>query len=237
MDKAPSPARGWRGITQHVAFKALLKSVLINMAAPTLLYRLAEPHFGAHSLVPLAVSGLPPMVWLGYTVIRLKAVDFLGLFAAENVVVSMAALVLSHSEKQALVGRSLQNVVLAAIFLGSLAVGKPLFAYMSRQLTTGNDPKQRESFDAEAMRPHALKAYRVLTWGWTLALLIKAAGSFYLASWATTKDYLVFSPLWDLVSDATLVSWSLAYGRAKLLRPSDAAPRPSATLPVVPAQP
>lgn len=211
---------GLRRIAQHVAFKALAKSTLINMAAPTLLYRLAVPHFGTHSLLPLAISGLPPITWLAYTVIKLKAVDFLGLFAAENIVVSMTALVLSHSEHQALVGDSLQDVVLSAIFLGSLAVGRPLFLYMARQLSTGNDPEKRSRFDAEAMQPRAFKAYRSLTWGWTLALLVKAGGSFCLASSATTKDYLVFSPLWDLVSNAALVSWSLGYARAKLPHPS-----------------
>jgi len=216
MTTPSSQARGWRQVTEHVAFRALFKSVLINMAAPSLLYRLAAPHFDAHSLVPLAVSGLPPIAWLAYTIIKLKAVDFLGLFAAENVAVSMAALVLSHTEHQALVGRSLQNVALAAIFLASLAIGKPLVLYMARQLATGNDPGQRGGFDDEAMQPQIIKTYRAMTWVWALALLVKAAGSFYLASYATTKDFLLFSPLWDLISDTVLVSWTIAYGRSKL---------------------
>jgi hypothetical protein len=233
MSKVQASAGGWRRVTQHVAVKALGKSVLINMLAPSLLYRLVAPHFDAHSLVPLAVSGLPPIAWLAYTVIKLHALDFLGLFAAENVIVSMAALILSHSEKQALVGRSLQNVVLAAIFLGSLAIGKPLVLYMARQLATGNDPSQRGGFDAAAMQPRTIKAYRVLTWGWTLGLLIKAAGSFYLASYATTSDYLVCSPLWDLVSDTLLVSWTMFYGRAKLSAFGVVdAPRAAALVPV-----
>jgi hypothetical protein len=224
----PSSAPGWRQLTGHVAFKALFKSVLINMAAPSLLYRLAAPHFDAHSLIPLAVSGLPPIVWLTYSVVRLKAVDFLGLFAAENVVVSMAALVLSHSEQQALVGRSLQNVVLAAIFAASIAIGKPLVLYMARQLSTGNDPGQASRFEDEAMKPRVIQAYRDLTWFWTLALLIKAAGSYYLASQATTKQFLVFSPLWDLISDTVLVSWSILYGRARLSRAVGVEPPPVA---------
>jgi len=237
MTNPSSPAGGWRQVTEHVAFKALFKSVLINMAAPSLLYRLAAPHFDAHSLVPLAISGLPPIAWLAYTIIKLKAVDFLGLFAAENVAVSMAALVLSHSEQQALVGRSLQNVVLAAIFLGSLAIGKPLVLYMSRQLSTGNDPSRRTSFDATAMQPAAISAYRALTAGWILALLIKATGSYYLASYAATKDYLLFSPLWDLISDTVLVSWTIAYGRARLSRGASAALAPAQTLAAVRAEP
>jgi hypothetical protein len=213
---AAAKSTGPRGLGQHVAVQALLKSVLINMIAPAVLYRLSAPHFAAASLAPLAISGIPPILWLIHGVIRLKAIDFLGLFAAESVIVSMFALLLAHSEREALVGRSMQNVVLAALFLGSLVLAKPMVFHMARQLLTGNDPDKREAFDLSATRPGALATYRTLTWGWTLALLIKAAGSYGLATHLHAKDYLVFSPLWDLVSDSALVAWTLIHGRARL---------------------
>ncbi|MDR3506683.1 MAG: hypothetical protein P4L64_02170 [Caulobacteraceae bacterium] len=216
MTDAPPPS-GWRKVTGHVAVRALFKSVLINMIAPALLYRLATPHFAASSLAPLAISGAPPILWLAYGVIRLGAIDFLGLFAAENVAVNMTALVLAHTERGALIGRSMQNVVLAAIFLASLAFAKPLVFHMARQLSTGNDPAKHDDFDRAASGPDAMAAYRVLTWGWTFALLVKAAGGYILAAHLSTKDYLIASPLWDLASDSALVTWTLLYGRARLV--------------------
>jgi hypothetical protein len=168
----------------------------------------------------LAISGIPPILWLAYSVIKLRAMDFLGLFAAENVVVSMAALLLAHTERGALIGRSMQNVLLAAIFLGSLAYARPLMFYMARQLSTGNDPNKRQAFDVAATQPHALGAYRVLTLGWTASLLIKAAGSYWLAANFAAQDFLVFSPLWDLISDSILVTASILYGRRALAMPA-----------------
>lgn len=222
--------KGWGAVTSHVAVRALFKSALINMAAPALLYRLAAPHFPADSLLPLAISGIPPILWLAYSVVKLRAIDFLGLFAAENVVVSIAALLLADTERGALIGRSMQNVVLAALFLGSLAMARPLMFHMARQLSTGNDPGKRQSFDLAAGRPHALRVYRVLTLGWTAALLIKAAGSYYLAATFVAKDFLVFSPLWDLVSDSVLVTASILYGRKAL---AARVPEPSLVAPAV----
>ena len=213
---------GWRAVTGHVAVRALFKSVLINLVAPAVLYRLAAPRFGAHSLLPLAISGIPPIAWLAFSVIRLRAIDVLGLFAAENVVVSMAALVLAHSERGALIGRSMQNVILAALFLGSLATARPLVFHMARQLSTGNDPTKRQSFDHDATQPRALQAYRVLTLGWAAALLIKAAGSYWLGATFAAKDFLVFSPLWDLASDSCLVTASILYARKALPAPTPA---------------
>ena len=202
------PPSGWRALLRHVAVQALFKSVLINMVAPAVLYRLSASHFPANSLVPLALSGMPPILWLAYGVIRLRAIDFLGLFAAEN-------------------------VVLAAIFLASLAFARPLFFHMARQLNTGNDPAKRQDFDTAADQPGAMHDYRMLTLGWTVALLIKAAGSYYLGAHFTAKDYLLLSPLWDLVSDSTLVTCSLLYGRAKLGPPKveALAAKPSALVP------
>jgi hypothetical protein len=213
----PSPApSGWRQVTRHVAFRALLRSVIINLAAPAILYRLASPHFAATSLIPLALSSLPPMLALAYSLIKLKAVDFLGLFALENVVVNVSALLLAHTEQGALVGRALQNVPLAMIFFGSLLFRRPLVLFMARQLATGNDPSAAPAFDAAARQPAALHAYRLMTWVWAFALLIKSAGSVYLAMTFAAKDFLIVSPLWDLASDSSLVAWSILYGRAKL---------------------
>lgn len=226
MTEAPKPA-GWRAVTSHVAVRALAKSVLINMIAPAVLYRLAAPHFATSSLIPLALSSLPSVLWLAYGLIKLRAIDFLGLFAAENAAVSMIALVLAHTEREALIGRSMQNVVLAAIFLASLAFAKPLAFHMARQLTTGNDPAKRADFDGTAAQPGAMGAYQVLTVGWIVALLIKAAGSYFLGAHFAAKDYLLLSPIWDLVSDSTLVTWSILYGRARL---AAAAPPPSVPL-------
>ncbi|WP_426434827.1 VC0807 family protein [Bradyrhizobium genosp. P] len=207
------PATGWHA---HVAVKALLKSVVINMIAPAVIYSMAAPHFATMSLAPLALSGTPPIIWLAYGIIKLRAIDFLGLFAAENTVVRMAALALAHSEQQALIGRSTENVFLAALFLASLATTKPLVLQMSRQLQTGNDPAKRDAFDAAATRPAPLKTYQTLTLGWTFALLVKAAGAYLLGAHFATKDYLLLSPLWDLVSDGVLVTWTMLYGRSRL---------------------
>ncbi len=220
MTAAVAELKGWRAVTGHVAVRALFKSVLINLAAPALLYRLAAPHFAANSLLPLAISGIPPILWLAYSVIKLRAIDFLGLFAAENVVVSMAALVLAHTERGALIGRSMQNVILAAIFLASLATARPLMFHMARQLTTGNDPAKRQSFDLTADQPGALRAYRILTLGWMIGLLIKAAGSYWLGANFAAKDFLLYSPLWDLLTDSVLVSASILYGRKALAPPT-----------------
>jgi hypothetical protein len=211
-------------VTHNVAFLALLRSILISMVAPSLVYRFASPHWAPDSLIPLALSGVPPALSLAYSVFKQRAIDFLGLFAAEAVIVDMMALIASHSEKGALLGRALENPILAVFFFGSLVFGKPLVLYMSRQLSTGNDPKKRESFDAVATQEHAIRVYRIMTWFWIGALLVKAAGNVILAEAFSTKQYLIFNPIWSLATDGILVTWTMLYGRAKLVQRSSGGP-------------
>jgi len=228
MTDAPSNGGALRQITQHVAFRALVRSILINLLAPALLYRFASPHFAAGSLIPLAISSLPPVLALTWSLIKLRAVDFLGLFAVENVVCNVAALLLAHTEQGALIGRGLQNVPLALIFAGSLAFRRPLVFYMARQFATGNDPAAGPAFDAAAAAPAALRVYRTMTVVWALALLVKSAGSVLLALHFVARDYLVASPIWDLASDSALVSWTILYGRARLAPAAEQTPAPLA---------
>jgi hypothetical protein len=203
--------------TRHVAVFALIRSVCISMVAPSLIYQFAAPHFADGSLWPLGLSGLPPAIALAYSVWGQKAIDFLGLIAAENVVVDMLALVLTHSEKSALVGRALENPILALFFIISLMIGKPLVLAMSRQLSTGNDPAKRAQFDAIAMQPEAMRVYEVMTWVWVFAFLVKAAGNYVIAESFMTKEFLVFNPIWSLATDGVLVTWTMLYGRARLV--------------------
>ncbi|WP_174296293.1 VC0807 family protein [Sphingomonas bacterium] len=217
-----APTAALRRITGHVAVRALGRSVLINMMAPGLLYAAAAPHFEHGSLIPLALSGVPPMLWLAYSLLKLGAIDFLGLFAIENVIVRMTALVPAHSERDALIGRAMENILLAAMFAASLCLAKPMMFYMSRQLSTGNDPAKRDAFEMAAAAPGALAVYRTLTVAWAGALLIKAAGGYLLATHCTTSQYLIFSPMWDLFSDAVLLTGTVAYAKRHFSAPAGA---------------
>jgi hypothetical protein len=203
--------------------KALGRSVFLNVVCSYLFYRLLAPRFPSGSLLPLALSGLPPLFGLAYGLIRQRAIDFIGFFAAEDIAVSMVSLVLAHSEVSALVGRSLQNAVLGVIFLGSLALDKPLVLYISRQFLTGNDPQARGRFDLVVAQPDARRVYRIMTWVWAAAMFAKSAGSVLLALTLAAQNYLVISPIWTYGSDALLVWWSMRYGYRKLRHYADRA--------------
>jgi len=216
MTQLSQAAQASKRAARTAVVKALLRSVFVNVACPYMLYRLLAPRLPSGSLLPLAFSGLPPLFGLVYGLIRQRAIDFIGFFAAEDIAVSMVSLLLAHNEVSALVGRSFQNAVLGVIFLGSLALNRPLVLYIARQFLTGNDQKARKRFDQIVAQPDPVRTYRTMTWVWAAALFGKSAGSVVLALTLSAQNYLVISPIWTYGSDALLVWWSMSYGYRKL---------------------
>ena len=95
MQESPSlPSERYRA-RRADALRGLGKSVVINVLCPYLLYRILAPHFSAHSILPLGISGAIPLLNLAYSLFRQHALDVVALFAAEDMVVSLAAILLA----------------------------------------------------------------------------------------------------------------------------------------------
>lgn len=198
------------------ALRGLARSIFINVVCTYLLYRLLEPHFHPGSLIPLAVSGLLPLFGLAYGVVRQRSIDVIGLFAAEDIAVSLIALSLAHTAMSALVGRSLQNAVLGALFLCSVLIKHPIMLYVARQSVTGNEAAGKARFDQMAARPDAKHVYRTMTLIWSLVLFAKSVMSVVIALTCSTRLYLILSPVSAYGSTALLIWWSFHYGYSKL---------------------
>jgi hypothetical protein len=216
------------------ALRALARSVFINVVCTYLLYRLLELRFHPGSLVPLAVSGLLPLFGLAYGVVRQRSIDIIGLFAAEDIVVSLVAISLAHTATSALVGRSLQNAVLGVLFLGSVLIGRPIMLYVARQFVTGNEASGKARFDQMAAQSDARRVYRTMTLAWALILMAKSVVSVVIALICSPRQYLILSPLFAYSSDALLIWWSFRYGYSKLGHYA-ADPQPTNLETIVPA--
>lgn len=215
MTKSSTPETA-HSANRAAALRGLARSVFINVVCTYLLYRLLEPHFRSGSLIPLAVSGLLPLFGLTYGVIRERSIDVIGFFAAEDIAVSLIALLLAHNATSALVGRSLQNAVLGVLFFGSVLIKRPIMLYVARQFVTGNEPSGKARFDQMAARSDAKRVYRTMTLIWSAVLFAKSAMSVVIALTFSTKQYLVLSPVFAYGSDVLLIWWSFRYGYSKL---------------------
>ena len=216
MTKKSSSSDTAHSTNRAAALRGLGRSVFINVVCTYVLYRLLEPHFPSGSLMPLAISGLLPLFGLVYGVVRERSIDIIGLFAAEDIAVSLIAISLAHTATSALVGRSLQNAVLGVMFFGSVLIKRPIMLYVARQFVTGNEPSGKARFDQMAKQSDAKRVYRAMTLVWALTLTAKSVVSVGIALVFSTKQYLILSPLFAYSSDVALIWWSFRYGYSKL---------------------
>ncbi|HEY2459924.1 MAG TPA: VC0807 family protein [Candidatus Acidoferrum sp.] len=200
----------------YAALRGVAASMFVNVFCTYLVYRFLEARFRSGSVLPLAVSGLVPILGMTYGLLRQRAIDIIGFFAAEDIAVSLVASVFAHSSTSALVGRSFQNAVLGGVFLGSILMDRPFMLYVARQFVTGNDAAHRSRFDQIAMRPDAKRVYRIMTLVWAIVLFAKSAVTVILALSLTVTQYLVLSPVFTYGTDIFLVWWSVRYGYSKL---------------------
>src|ERR1700678_148396 len=215
MKQSSAPATA-HSANRASALRGLARSVFINVVCTYVLYRLLEPHFQSGSLIPLAASGVLPLFGLSHGLLRQRSIDIIGLFAAEDIAVSLIAISLAHSATSALVGRSLQNAALGVLFLASVLIKRPIMLYVARQFVTGNEPSGKLRFDQMAARSDAKRVYRTMTLVWALALFAKSVVSVVIALSCSTRLYLILSPLSAYGSDVLLIWWSFHYGYSRL---------------------
>jgi hypothetical protein len=198
------------------AMRALAASLFINALCPYVLYCFLEPHFAPVSLVPLAFCGLFPLLGLTIGFARQRALDIIGLFALVEVAVAIVTALMAHSASGALLGRTLQNLVLSGIFFISVLLGRPIMLYVARQFVTGNNAGYRARFDQIANRPDTMRVYKVMTLVWAIMLLLKNIVGIPLALSLSTRQFLVAAPIFNYGADIGLVWWSMRYGYSRL---------------------
>jgi hypothetical protein len=198
------------------AMRALAASLFINALCPYLLYRVLEPRFAPDSPVPLALSGLFPVLGLTIGFAWKRALDIIGLFALVEVGVAIVTTMTAHSASSALLGRTLQNSVLSAIFFISVLLGRPIMLYVARQFVTGNNAGYRARFDQIANRPDTKRVYKVMTLVWATVLLGKNLVGIPLALSLSARQFLVAAPAFNYGADIVLVWWSMRYGYSRL---------------------
>lgn len=180
MLESPKQASVQHSARRTAALRGLRNSLVINVLCPYFLYRALAPHFASQSVLPLGVSGSIPLLNLACSLFHRHALDVLALFAAEDVIVSLAATLLARTPTALLIGRSFQNAILGIIFLCSLVVGRPLMLYIARQVATGNEPAAIVRFDQHALRDDVLQVYRFMTMVWAVVLFAKSSVSIVL---------------------------------------------------------
>ena len=186
---------------------------LVNFLVPYLIYVRAEPRIGdVHALL---AASLPPIVWSLVEFARRRRVDAISMMVLAGIVLSLLAFIGGGSVRFLQLRENLVTGLIALVFLGSAAIGRPLIYQLAR---AGQQRASREAVAKfEAMRNDVRfkRSMMVMTVVWGVGLLAQTAVACALVYSMSIADYLIVSPILGYGTMGGLALWTILYIRRK----------------------
>jgi len=174
---------------------SLWPSILLNGVCVIVVYQLVKHFTSASDVTALVLSAVPALIGTIFTLIRQRSVDVLGAFTLITIVLSIGLTFMTGDARLFLIRESFLTVLFGIICLISLLFPKPIWFYIIRYFTVGNDQKQMLAYEA-AWKFASFRGYiRTVTilWGvlYTIEFLIRLVMIYTL----TISQVLVFSSI------------------------------------------
>ena len=213
----PTLEQAQNGFQPLQALRAFGLSILINGVMPLAVYLLVSRDYPKDAIEPLLFASLFPIFGLVLGIVRKRMVDFIAVIALFEITLNVSAVLIAPSIKWALVARSLNGLVTAAVFLTSALIGKPIIYYISRQFVGAGNPARLAGFEA-VNKADGGRTFRFLTFVWSFAIFSLAILHAGFALRLTTAGYLAAAPATAWTVNILLIVWTIRTARRRLLR-------------------
>jgi hypothetical protein len=180
-----------------------------NFLAPYLVYTLLDPHYG--DTRALIGSALPPLAWSAYELIKTRRLDAISVVVVASILFTLVATAMGGSARLIQIRDALVTGAIGLMFLGSLAMPRPIIFYLARATMSRNTEAGAASYEAVWDIPGVPAVFRVLTVVWGMGLVVQTACMCGLAWVWPIGRYLLVSPFISAVIFGLLMVWSLWY--------------------------
>ncbi|HEY2179126.1 MAG TPA: VC0807 family protein [Caulobacteraceae bacterium] len=192
------------------------REVLVNFAAPFLIYDLGRHRWGdVHALM---AASAPPLAWSAIEFIRRRRVDAISIFVIAGIALSLLAFIGGGSAKFLQLRENLVGGLIGLIFLGSAAIGKPLMYQVAHASMVRRSAEEAASFAARRDNPQFRHAMTFMTVVWGVGLLVQTAIACAMVMAMSIHDYLLVSPIVGYAFLGGLIGWTVLYGRYRQRR-------------------
>ena len=198
----------------------VLAEALVNFILPFAIYSYAEAPLG--DVRALLLSSAPPIAWSLAEFARHRRVDALSMMVLAGIVLSLLAVIGGGGAKFLQLRENLVTGVIALVFLGSAAIGKPLIYQLARASMARKSAEEAQEF--EALRVHAAfrRTMMVMTLVWGFGLLAHFAVSVALVVALSIRTYLIVAPIVGYGTMGLLALWTFLSARRARRRGEEA---------------
>lgn len=195
---------------------AVLIEGTVNIAAPTLIYALLQDRWG--EVPALLASSGPPLVWSLVGLMRNRRIDALSVLVLVGMALSLIALAGGGSARFLQLREKLVTATIAAAFLVSAAIGRPLIGPLARATVARESADSLAAFDARRDDPFLRQTIMVMTLAWGFGLALDFVVSVVLIYTLSVVDYLVIGPIVGYITIGGLTGWTVLYRRYRTRR-------------------
>ncbi|HET8840092.1 MAG TPA: VC0807 family protein [Ktedonobacteraceae bacterium] len=208
----------------------LWPSILLNGVCVIVVYQLVKHFTTASDVFALMLSAVPAMVGTIITLIRQRSIDVLGAFTLITIVLSIGLAFLTGDARLFLIREAFLTVLFGIVCLISLLFPKPIWFYIIRYFTAGNNHKQMVAYDAAWKFPSFRAYIRTVTILWGVVYTVEFLMRLVMVYTLSISQVLVISSIafYTLTILASVATFRL--GR-RLRKPGNAPPTHAETLP------
>jgi hypothetical protein len=220
-----------RWIQRRVREKGLraLVEFAINLGVPFLTYRLTHPSLG--DVGAMMAASAAPMAWSIIEFVRRRRVDALSLIVLAGIGLSLIGFLGGGGVRSLQLREHLVAAAIGLIFLGSVAIGKPLIYQLARarlkRLGAASDLRTVEGLRNS---PIFRRAMTTMTLVWGVGLVAESALSCALIFAMTIQQFMLVGWVVATATIGGLTAWTFRYAnrraRAALAAANDRAQHP-----------
>jgi hypothetical protein len=188
--------------------KAALE-VVVNFILPFLIYSYGAGTLGA--VRALMAASAPPILWSIIAFVGERKVDAISILVLSGIALSLLAFAGGGGVKFLQLRENLVAGLVGLVFLGSVAIGKPLIYQLARAGTRRRSADRAQAFEALRDDPRFRRDMMVATLVWGLGLLAACALNCVLVFMISIKQYLLISAPISYASLALLTAWTFWY--------------------------
>ncbi len=185
------------------------RELAVNFVLPFLIFNYVSPSLGA--AVALMTAATPPIFWSIASFIRERRVDAISILALSGIVLSLLAFAGGGGVKFLQLRENLVTGVVGLIFLGSVAIGRPLIYQLSRSGVRRRAADKVQAFDALRDDVRFRRSMIVATLVWGFGLLAACALNCVLVFMLSIKHFLLIGGPINYVTIGLMTAWTFWY--------------------------
>ncbi len=190
----------------------MLPDLVIDGALPAIAYQVLT-HYGVSAVPALTAGAIFPAANIMRKFIATRRLDLIGAIVLFFIAIGVAASLISGSVLFVLIKESFITGLVGLLFLSSFLWHRPIFFYLGRQFSAGEDPERLAWWNGLWQHARFRRTMRTLTVVWGVAYVLEAIVRVVLALTMTPGAVVILSPIMGIGTTVALIIWTRNYAR------------------------